>query len=97
VDQDGGDDLRVFVADELGHRLAIHFRLSIPDASPAQDAVEQQVALSSPSLGQHLRMYSSESSPSEEAWPVSATKASSTSLISSKLTLRRADMAAPSF
>ncbi len=56
VDQDGGDDLRVFVADELGHRLRVHplEAFDTGGIAPAEDAVEQGSGLVvAQRLGQH--------------------------------------------
>src|SRR5450830_1743209 len=91
-----GCSLRISSATDCA---SIHFRLSIPLASrPPRMRLSREVALSSPSaLVSTLRMYSSESRPSEDAWPVSPTNSISTSLIASKLMFFMADMAAPSF
>src|SRR5450830_773979 len=91
-----GCSLRISSATDCA---SIHFRLSIPLASrPPRILLSREVALSSPSaLVSTLRMYSSESRPSEDAWPVSPTNSISTSLMASKLMFFMADMAAPSF
>ena len=62
VHQDRGDDLRLLVAHQLGHRAgSIHFRLSMPAMSPpCRIRSSSMLALSSPSaLRSTVRTYSS--------------------------------------